>query len=242
MRILSFIWLIAAIIASLSLSACIAPTEPPPQTPKPTVTTELTAQEIADRSVEAMREVKTTHFILEVENGTMVVAPGITVNRIEGDAVNPDRLRLTATAKVAGFSLGVEVIATENRQYVLNPLTRRWEVLQTPFPAANLFEPERGVANIMANVKNPVKLANEVVDGVETYHIKGKIASTVIAGIVGGAASGAEVDIDAWIGVDDFLVRRMKIKGPVLEGDSAEVIRTLHLSRFNEPISIEPPL
>lgn len=237
MRTLLFAWLVAAILASAVLSACVAP-----QAQEPTRKKELTAQEIADKSAETMKEVKSIHFVLEVENGTMVVAPGITVDKVEGDAVRPDRMHLNTTANVAGFTVEIELIGAEGKQYLLNPLTRRWEPLQVAFPASNLFEPERGVAEIMKNVKNLTKLPNETIDGVDSYHLKGTIDSTVIAAIVGGAASGSPVELEAWVGVNDFFIRQMKLGGAVLQGDRAEAIRTLRLSRFNEPVTIEPPV
>jgi hypothetical protein len=43
------------------------------------------------------------------------------------------------------------------------------------------------------------------------------------------------------IGEDDHLLRRIEVSGPVAEGEPAAAQRVVEISRFDEPVTIEPP-
>ena len=49
------------------------------------------------------------------------------------------------------------------------------------------------------------------------------------------------IDTKLWIGKEDFLLRQVRIKGQITEGEEPEIVRILKLSQFNQPVSIELP-
>ena len=49
------------------------------------------------------------------------------------------------------------------------------------------------------------------------------------------------MNVEAWIGVDDSLPRRVKIAGPLTSDESAQIVRQVDLSGFNETVNIQPP-
>ena len=60
-------------------------------------------------------------------------------------------------------------------------------------------------------------------------------------GLVPGAPEGETLHMEVWVGRDDYLVRKVRLTGRLVEADTPEIVRVLELSRFDEPVSIEPP-
>ena len=81
----------------------------------------------------------------------------------------------------------------------------------------------------------------EQVDGVDSYRVEATLDSGDLTLLPGNPAPGRDVPTVAWIGVDDQLVRRVELIGPVASGESDDLVRRLILSRFDEDISIVPP-
>ena len=48
--------------------------------------------------------------------------------------------------------------------------------------------------------------------------------------------------LEVWIGSADMLPRSVKLTGRLLSEDPADMIRFLDLSRFDEPVTVEPPI
>ncbi|MBI4320773.1 MAG: LppX_LprAFG lipoprotein [Chloroflexi bacterium] len=220
------------ILAGLGVAACA--------TPEP-VKKELSAQEIVDRSSEKMEALKSLHFRLEVLEGKLALGPGISVDAVEGDAAVPGRIRIKTKTTLVGMSVDVEFISVDGKQYLRNPLTKRWDNLPVAVAPASLFDRERGATSIMKGAKNLTKLPDEVFDGTESYHISGSVEPSAVSTIIGGVPSEAQVPVEAWIGTDDFLLRQIRLEGPLVQGDSPKVVRVLKLSKFDEPVNIEPP-
>jgi hypothetical protein len=49
------------------------------------------------------------------------------------------------------------------------------------------------------------------------------------------------VPAEVWVGAEDFLVRQLRLEGPIDAGDTDSTIRTLKFSNFNQPVIIERP-
>ena len=219
-------------LAAVALAACSAPAAGKK---------ELTAQEIVDNSSEKIQALKSVHFRLEVADGKMSLGLGITVDNVEGDAALPGRMRIKSKASFGGVVFDVDFISVDGKQYFRNPLTGRWETLPIAVAATNLFDRDKGAVSVMKGAINLTKLANETMDGVESYHLRGTVEASALASIVGAVPSESQVQVDTWIGTSDFLVRQIRIEGALLQGDAAQAVRTLKLSRFDEPVTIEPP-
>ena len=80
----------------------------------------------------------------------------------------------------------------------------------------------------------------EVTDGVPTYRIEGDVDSGVLEAAAPIAEPGLSVHVTAWVD-RDFTIRRLRLEGPFSPGEPAGIARVLDLSRFDEPVEIEPP-
>ncbi|MBI4494585.1 MAG: LppX_LprAFG lipoprotein [Chloroflexi bacterium] len=224
---------VAALLLSTVVAAC-GLFNPAPKEPTP--------REALDRAAEAMEQLKSAHFSLETEGGALQLGPGISVATAEGDVVSPDRVRLKFTLRLGTMSAESQLVAIGEQLYLTNPLTGRWEKVPVKLAAPQLLHRERGVSNVLRKVADPQKIATETLDGARTYHLRGSVPASPIAQMVGGQPMGESVVGEVWVDADDFRVRQVRLEGAIGPGDKATTVRLLKLSRFDEPISIEPPL
>jgi len=202
---------------------------------------ELTAREVLDRAADAADKVTSAHFALEQQNGSIELTSGVQVANAEGDVLKPDRLQMKFTLRLGGFAAEAQLIAVGSELYLTNPLTGQWQRAPAATTAPRVLDQERGVSSLLRKVTEPQKLGNETLDGSQTHHVKGRVPGRAFADLTGSQASAESVSGDVWIGTDDFLVRQVRLEGPVGAGDSAATVRTLKFSRFNQPVSIERP-
>lgn len=108
--------------------------------------------------------------------------------------------------------------------------------------APNLLDPEHGAPALLKQVNDLKKLSNASVDGVDCYHLTGKVAASLIAGLVGASGSTDALSGDLWVGAKDFLVRQIRLIGPIATNEPPGIERTLVLSNFNETVTIDAPV
>ena len=202
---------------------------------------ELTAAEIMAKASNAMRNVKSIHFKLTSTGGMMAIGTGMAARSIEGDVVRPDRLRGTAVSTFGKLTVDLGFMVIGTHQYVTNPITKKWEEMPAQANAPNLLDPDHGATAILKQVSDLKRLADESIDGVDCYHVAGKIGASLIAGLVGAPGTSNTLSGDVWVGTKDFLVRRIRLVGAVASNEPNAIQRVLDLSNFNETISIEPP-
>jgi len=56
------------------------------------------------------------------------------------------------------------------------------------------------------------------------------------------AEPGLTVQVVAWVDRRDSTIRRIRLEGPFSPDEPAGIVRILELSRFDEPVDIEPPI
>lgn len=234
MRVFRLLGAIAAIAVAtvLVVGACSAQPKPPP---------ELTAPEIAAKSSEAMQKVKSFHFDLEAQGGEMSFGQGITLSKAQGETVVPDKAQVQFTGAFAGFQMESQLVSVGSKQYLQNPLTKKWQPLGGSFDASALFRPEGGAPSLIAKAQNLEKVSKETIDGVECYHLRGTLSAKDLASIGADPNGNASVTADAWMGTQDFLVRQLTLKGTIAAGEPADLTRVIHLSRFDQTFDIRPP-
>jgi len=203
-------------------------TQPPP----------LTAAEIIARASEKLEALSSFHFALDQEGGGTPIAMGLEMTSASGDITRPYKLKADV---FAGF-VEVRVITVGEVTFMTNPLTGEWEPLPNEFTAVRLFNPDTGIKAIIGEISNAVKLGEEKVAGALCYHIKGTLDSGDLSAISCGAAiEGISIDTDVWIGKDDFLLRQIKLEGQITRDEKPGIVRTLSISNFDQPVTIELP-
>jgi lipoprotein LprG len=206
-----------------------------------TTSTSLTATQVISKASDKLDTINSFHCTLEQTGGGTPIGMGIEMTRVDGDIVRPDRLKATVTGTVSGISVMIQMIAVGEVIYLTNPLTGKWEQLPSQFALLSVFNPNTGITAIMRGITSLAKLSDEQSAGVICYHVSGSIDSENLSPITGSSVKGTTINVELWVGKDDYLVRSIKLIGKITETEVPGIIRTLNLSNFDETISIELP-
>jgi lipoprotein LprG len=198
------------------------------------------AEQVVRESVASTGAVKRFHFTLDVQNvprsGT-----GLQLTAAEGDVVAPDRARADVSGTFAGLPITTQIVAIGDQVWLKNPLSGAWQAIDVTTTPVALLDPSQGVLGVMEGIADPVDEGTEEIDGVTLRRISGTASAADVAPLVAVKPSEGEVPVTLWIGDEDGLLRRIEVSGPVAENEPDEALRVVEVSRFDEPVTIEPP-
>jgi hypothetical protein len=199
------------------------------------------AASVLPAAVQTFDSLQTFHFSLTHENGTSPIPNGLQLISADGDVVVPDRMHATIEAKVGNQTVKVEIIGVGDQGWMTNPFNRQWQPLPSGTTIKDIFDPTQGVKAIIGSLQNAQVVGQEKVGSAQTWHVKGSIQSDVLTTAVPISRPGLTVGIEAWIDVDDSLIRQVYLEGPIAPGEADNIVRKLALSDFGEQITITPP-
>src|SRR3954451_5716732 len=153
--------LLAALVGVMLLAACGGSEDLPPQ-------------QVVDKSAEAMKTVNSFHFTLATGKPSKPVQ-GLFIDKADGDAAKPDKLKGDLTASIAGIPINVKVVIDGTGQYWTDPMSGQWTTIPSEFNVAQFFDPGKGITDILSSVKNPQSDGKETIEGTETYRIKAMV-------------------------------------------------------------------
>ncbi len=202
---------------------------------------DLAPADIMSKASDALKAVKSAHFKVSSTNGMMAIGTGLVAQSIEGDVAQPDRLQGKAVSTFGRVTVEISFIIVGTKQFITNPITKKWEPVPGGGSAPNLLDPDKGASLLLRQVANLKKLPNEAVAGVDCYHLSGDVSSSLVAGMVGGTGDSRTLSGDIWIATTDFLLRQIHLVGPVAASEPPAIERVLAFSNFNESVVIDPP-
>jgi hypothetical protein len=199
-----------------------------------------TADDVLAKAVDAVAGITSFHFKLTHENGSTPLPLTLQLESAEGDVIVPGSMKADVDAKAAGINVSVQVIGIDDETWITNPFTRNWQNL----PGTNIrdfADPAALVAGLLPSIKADGLTNGGTVDGVRTQLVTGTIDSGALSDALGIAQPGRSVSVDAWIGIDDYLPRRVRLTGPLSDDDDQDVVREVEISRYDQPVEIMPP-
>jgi hypothetical protein len=224
----------------LLVVACFAATLPG----RPGAAQDATA--LLEASAEAMAAVESFHFVITTENGKVVVADRIELQRVEGDYQRPDRVRAKASAKVGFMPVAIDLVVIDGQIWYSDPIRsdnfNRLELDQPQLQEVLVdFDPGAVLLAAVQYVIDPVVVGTEEIDGTSTTLIEGTVDLAPIA------ARYPEVGINQlplpiriWLNEADLVVR-LQLVGQILLREPEGIVHQLDLSAFGEPVFIEAP-
>ncbi len=224
-------------------AACgAAPTPTPTATLTPTPS--ASAQELMARMMGALLDLKTVRFSLSHVEGGTDLGIGLLLTAVEGEAAFPERARLNAQAVVSGLRVNVSIgiVQIGGTAFLQDPVSRSWKEVDPgslPFLFADM---NRSVAEAMAVSEEVAFAGTGELGGAPVYILTGTVPSEALRGLVPAAVSDERLRWELAIGRVDGLPRRLRLQGVLISGDTPEMTRLLHLSGFDAPVTIEPPL
>ena len=168
--------------------------------------------------------------------------------RIAGDFQSPDRNHFTLELSSGGISIKLEMIVIGGESYVKNPLTGAWEANpESPTPFGNVLAFGAFNTDFDSEVVEGFTLVGEErLDGERVYHLKGPVSGGALADLLDDSqVEDGEGEVEYWIGVEDFLVRKAGIQVEVPADDSGvdafrmQVVMTL--SDYGKSVDIQAP-
>ena len=231
-------YLLVIAAAAVAVLAACTPASTPTPTPLPP-----SAEALRDSTVAALRLLSSVHFVVTHAEGGTDLGAGITLTSAEGDALFPDRAKLTAQTVVEGLGVNLEmgIVQIGPETYLRDPLSRVWRSTEPGVLPFNFVGMHDSIANALAATTELALTYGEVIDSMPVYRLTGSVRPQEFRGLVPGASEGEPLDLEVWIG-QDLLPRRVSLRGRLVEDDPPDMVRFLHLSDFNAPVSVEPPI
>ena len=225
----------APIIPLLAVVACgdsqgtasVTPTPTPPD-----------VQTILMLTGETMQNLSTFHVRLDHEGGTTQFAPGIVLSEAEAEIINPDRMEASFKAQFGTMAVNSEFISVGEENWLTNPLSGEWELIEGDVNPLAFFDPSRGINAILAEVHSVEEPPG--VNG-SVYTLNGSVPAKALEPLLGPSIEGATVTAKVVIDTDGYYLIEARVEGRVVPTDVEGVVRLLWLSRFNEPMTVERP-
>jgi lipoprotein LprG len=211
-------------------------------TPTPTPT----AQEIADRVVEAMREVDSLHFAIEFGGAPVYADPDnrFTLISLEGDVRRPDAARAAIQVRSVGSLATIRLVSLAGQMYATNPVTREWIC----FPEGVLFDPvilfdqQRGLDQLLREQYQNITLEGTTeLDGSAHYHLSGTIDGQPLRALTFGMLGVGTVEVDLWADVDTLRLTQMVLVDTGNQPDNPSTWR-MTFSDYNSDVDIRAPI
>ena len=230
--------LIAGLLVLGLLVACGSDNATEPPSDVAAIDVEIAMPQAVDR----LLALESAEFSLEHLEGATQLFPGVLMNKAYGEVLIPDRFSVTveAESQFPRSYIEISIITIEDTSYMTGIFTGKWTEVATDSLPFNLSGLGQTLADIVAAVQQPRAIGSERLNGVDTTHIKGDIASEDLSGLVPGAGVGFTVGLDLWL-EQDGLLRKVHIVGQVVPTDDVNTVRQLLLDDINLPVTIDPP-
>jgi len=199
------------------------------------------ASRLLQQAAQASARLRTFHFRLSHENGSTPLPIGLNLDleSAEGDVALPDRVAADLRADAGRIDVSVKAVAIGPDTWLTNPFTRDWQKLDTDL--RDFADIPGLLPALLPAVKDARVSGEEEVDGVRTYRLTGTVASADLEAVLPFALPNRQVKVEAWVGRDDSLPRRVRLIGPLIADEDEDVVRQLDLSRFDHQVDIRPP-
>lgn len=203
----------------------------------------LPAMSVGDILSRAKLEINQTNSLrLELEHnkkGFTYIAMDIQMEKLVADLQRPDRMRgfISGTYGRA-YLKNMGLIIVGDISY-LRVIGDNWFALKTTVKPIGFLDT---IGAIAGEITGPQRLPDEEKDGVLSYHLRGQVNAEHLRAFVGSDVTRETVDIDLWVGGQDFLVREVAVRGKLTSREDPGITRIIKLSNFGQQVNIEPPL
>lgn len=198
---------------------------------------------LLQQGADQIQALKSFHFVLNHENGGSPIAFQLSMRKVDGDYVAPDRLAGDVDARLqtlGSVNVRAKVIAIGDRTWITNPFPPHdWVQLSSSLD--DLFDPGGGIAAALRGARNPRIAGEEMINGQKTWKIEADADAATLKKFAPTAEPGYTAKGIVWIGQERPLVHRIRLEGPLGPKDAKNINRQVDVSKFDEPVTIEPP-
>lgn len=183
----------------------------------------------------------TSFAFTQVQHGSLAALPmGLQLESATGQMETPDRISATLEGKAGTLSASLDFIGIGQTSWLTNAFTSAWEPL-AGVTALDVINPFGLVTTSLQSLMELKLIGSEKVNGVSAHRFEATLASEVLAPFLPGLEPGRVLQVDLWISRDDKYSLKLLLKGPINATESPEIVREVHLSRFNQVFNIVEP-
>ncbi len=198
--------------------------------------TPINASVIVDSSRASMADLKSFQFDLSHRKGAGSPMEGFLLVEAVGLVEKPNMISVKATMLLGNITTKGGVVAIDKKTFILNPLTKRWERVESDVGLLNFFDPQEGIASIMDSILDP-----QLIDSNDNnYIIRGEIPAPSLSPILGETTDN-NVTVEISISRDFYLLTKVKVTGRLNKLDEDGLVRIIEISKFNQPFYITEP-
>jgi lipoprotein LprG len=197
------------------------------------------AEELVADTVAKTGAIQSFHLAIDTEQ-TDVSNSGLSLTFVDGDVQVPDRLEGKVGGKFLGLAISTDLIVVGDDYYLRVPFSGWRKIDVSTLPSA-FFDPEHGILAVIQGASGLKRDGSEEVAGVDTYRVTGTVKAEDLKTLLNNAEGDQELRLDVWIGKDDKLVHRLRLTGPIEPREDEDAVRNVELSKFDEPVHVEPP-
>ncbi len=193
-----------------------------------------------------LADIESLHFTLRIDGDTFIdETQTLKLESAEGDLARPDKVSVEFKVSLFGAgTVSIRMITVGEDSWTTDLISGNWGDAPPEFgynPSV-LYDNQNGLGPVMGKLENPTLEGEEEVNDRDAHHIKGTASAETIEPLTSGTMTGDNVEIELWIDLETSDLLRVKVYEP--ESDEKENPATweLNLSRFNEKVTIEPPV
>ena len=207
------------------------------------------AEEIIAGSATRMTGLTGFHFVIQRSGAPAFVDPtgALIFRQAEGDFTAPDSAQANVRLLLPGLVTQVDVIAIGDVQWQTNPLNKQWEQLPAGagFNPSVLFDNEVGLpALLTSSLTELTYIGRQTLEegpDLELEALTGVLTNESLIEVSGGLMGAGPMDIELWVAPETSELYRVILTEIVPDQEEARIWQ-LDFSRFNETVTIEPPL
>ncbi|MGO8946235.1 MAG: LppX_LprAFG lipoprotein [Ktedonobacterales bacterium] len=184
---------------------------------------------------------KSLHFVMTTEHLGAVPIGSYSIVGATGDVARPDQLKGTATVDDGFGTIQIQLIIVGNQEWYTNPLTGQLVPTDQFGSYLRIFDPNTGIGSLLTGLKNPSQPSDGSANGTSCWKISGNITTAQLSPIFGSAVVGTAKSTTFCIGKSNHQLLSVVLQGQLLTGDTSQTIRTIYLSNFDQPVSIQTP-
>tara|TARA_B100000678_G_scaffold128599_1_gene107674 strand:+ start:472 stop:972 length:501 start_codon:yes stop_codon:yes gene_type:complete len=148
----------------------------------------------------------------------------------------PNMISVEATMLLGNITTKGGIVTIDGKTFILNPLTKEWQRVESEIGLLNFFDPQEGISSIMDSILDPQLIESND----DSYIIRGEIPALSLSPILGETTDN-DVTVEISISRDFYLLTNVKVTGRLNRLDEDGLVRVIEISRFNQPLYITEP-
>jgi hypothetical protein len=186
----------------------------------------------------------TFHFVLTVDHPGQAQVGGYVITSAQGDGARPNKLSATADVDAGFAAVTVQLIIIGAQAWLNGPQTDgAWQPTTqfNNFPVAKFFDATVGVSALLTRLQTPSAPSDGSANGVACWKIAGTLDPQVIRALFTDTAATGPLPTTFCIGKSDDQLESAALTGPLFAGDLTNTVHTFYFSKFDQPVTIQPP-